>query len=65
LLYFEYLTTLSTIIILITRSSKDKDTQAPIILALVVQERIATVKALDIFYRDRAKLDNFFISIDI
>jgi hypothetical protein len=30
-----------------------------------VQERIITIKALDVFYRDRAKLNNFLISIDI
>jgi Domain of unknown function (DUF4939) len=30
-----------------------------------VQEHIATVKALDVFYKDQAKLDNFLISIDI
>jgi hypothetical protein len=30
-----------------------------------VQERTTTIKALDVFYKDRAKLDNFFISIDI
>jgi hypothetical protein len=30
-----------------------------------MQEHIITVKVLDIFYRDRAKLDNFLISIDI
>jgi hypothetical protein len=30
-----------------------------------VQEHTITVKALDVFYRDQAKLDNFFISIDI
>jgi hypothetical protein len=31
----------------------------------VVQERTTTVKVLDIFYKNRAKLDNFFISMDI
>jgi hypothetical protein len=31
----------------------------------MVQEYTTTVKALDIFYKDRAKLDNFLISIDI
>jgi hypothetical protein len=31
----------------------------------MVQEYIATVKILDVFYKDRAKLDNFLISIDI
>jgi hypothetical protein len=30
-----------------------------------VQERITIIKAPDIFYRDQAKLDNFFISMDI
>jgi Domain of unknown function (DUF4939) len=30
-----------------------------------VQEYTIIVKALDVFYRDQAKLDNFFISIDI
>jgi hypothetical protein len=31
----------------------------------VVQERITTVKIPNIFYRNRAKLDNFLISINI
>jgi hypothetical protein len=30
-----------------------------------MQERNAVVKALDLYYRDRSKLDSFFISIDI
>jgi hypothetical protein len=31
----------------------------------MVQEHITIIKTLDIFYRDQAKLDNFFISMDI
>jgi hypothetical protein len=64
-LYFKYPTTLSTIIILTTGSSKGKDTQALIILVLVIQKQTITIKAPDIFYRDQAKLNNFFIFIDI
>jgi hypothetical protein len=30
-----------------------------------MQEYTTTVKILDIFYRNQAKLDNFLISIDI
>jgi hypothetical protein len=30
-----------------------------------VQEYTATIKILDIFYKNQAKLDNFFIFIDI
>jgi hypothetical protein len=46
-------------------SSKNKDTYTLFILVLVVQEHTTTIKALDIFYKDRAKLDNFLISMDI
>jgi hypothetical protein len=35
------------------------------ILVIVVQERSAMVKALDLYYRDRSKLDSFLILIDI
>jgi hypothetical protein len=65
LLYFEHPITLSIIIISTARSSKSKDTYTPTIPALIIQEYTATVKVLDIFYRDRAKLDNFFIFMDI
>jgi hypothetical protein len=65
LLYFEHSTILLTIIISIAGSSKGKDTNTPIILVLVIQEYTATIKAPNIFYRDRAKLNNFFISINI
>jgi hypothetical protein len=65
LLYFEYLTALSIIIISTKRSSSGKEIALIVILAIAMQERNTMVKALDFYYRDRSKLDSFLMSIDI
>jgi hypothetical protein len=67
LLYFEHPITLSIIII----SARGSTSRKEVILALVaiqvivMQERNTIVKALDLYYRDRSKLDSFLILIDI
>jgi hypothetical protein len=65
LLYFEYPVTLSTIIISTKGFSSRKETVLIIIQAIAMQERNVMVKALDFYYKDKSKLDSFFISIDI
>jgi hypothetical protein len=67
LLYFEHSTALSTIIISTKGSSSRKEAAQALaaIQAITVQERSAVVKALDFYYRNKNKLDSFFILIDI
>jgi hypothetical protein len=67
LLYFEHPTALSIIIISARGSTSRKDVVITLaaIPAIVMQERSTVVKALDLYYRDRSKLDSFLISIDI
>jgi hypothetical protein len=36
-----------------------------VVQAIVVQERSIVVKALDLYYKDKNKLDSFLISMDI
>jgi hypothetical protein len=36
-----------------------------VIQAITMQERSTMVKAPDLYYRNKSKLDSFFISIDI
>jgi hypothetical protein len=65
LLYFEYPTTLSIIIISTKGSSSRKEIALIIIQAIVIQKRSTIVKALDLYYKDRSKLDSFLILINI
>jgi hypothetical protein len=36
-----------------------------VIQAIIIQEQNAMVKALDLYYRNKSKLDSFLMSIDI
>jgi hypothetical protein len=65
LLYFEHPTTLSIIIILTKGPSSRKEIVLVTIQAIAVQEQNAIIKALDLYYRDRNKLDSFLILINI
>jgi hypothetical protein len=65
LLYFEHPTILSTIAISTKGSSSRKEAALTIIPAIAIQKRSAIVKALDLYYRNKNKLDSFFISINI
>jgi hypothetical protein len=65
LLYFEYPIVLSIIVISTKRSSSRKKTVLTVILTIIIQERNIMVKALDLYYKNRSKLDSFLISIDI
>jgi hypothetical protein len=47
------------------RSSSRKETALIVIPAIAIQERNTMVKALDLYYKDRSKLDSFLILIDI
>jgi hypothetical protein len=66
-LYFEHPTALSIIIISARGSTNKKEVILVLVAiqAIVIQERSTVVKALDFYYRDRNKLDSFFILIDI
>jgi hypothetical protein len=65
LLYFEHPIILSTIIISTKGSSSRKETVLIIIQVIVIQEQNTIVKALDFYYKNKNKLDSFFILIDI
>jgi hypothetical protein len=54
-----------TIIISTKRSYSRKEAVPAIVQAIAVQERNTIVKALDLYYKERNKLDSFLISIDI
>jgi hypothetical protein len=67
LLYFKYFIVLS-IIIISTRGSINKKKIILILVviqAIIIQERNTIVKTLDLYYKNRNKLDSFFILIDI
>jgi hypothetical protein len=57
--------------LIITISARGSTSRKEIILTLIavqaiaIQEQSAMVKALDLYYKDRNKLDSFFILIDI
>jgi hypothetical protein len=51
--------------ILTKRSSSGKEAALAVIQAIVMQEQSAVVKALDLYYKDRSKLDSFLMLIDI
>jgi hypothetical protein len=57
--------------LIITISARGSTNRKEVILvltaiqAIVIQERSTIVKAPDLYYRDRSKLDSFLISIDI
>jgi hypothetical protein len=36
-----------------------------VVQAIIIQERSAVIKALDLYYKDRSKLDSFLMSMDI
>jgi hypothetical protein len=65
LLYFEHPIALSIIIILTKGSSSRKEVILIVIQAITMQEQNTMVKALDLYYRDKNKLNSFLISIDI
>jgi hypothetical protein len=67
LLYFKYPTALSIIIISAKGSTSRKNAiLAPVVIqAITVQKLSVIVKALNLYYKDRSKLDSFLISIDI
>jgi hypothetical protein len=46
-------------------SSSGKEAALAVIQAIVVQEQSVVVKALDLYYGDRSKLDSFLMLIDI
>jgi predicted nucleic-acid-binding protein len=65
LLYFEHPIALLIIIILTKGSSSRKEIVLIVIQIIIIQERNTIVKALDLYYRNRNKLDSFLILIDI
>jgi hypothetical protein len=69
LLYFEHPIALSTIIISARGSTSRKEVVSAltlaVILAIAIQERNTIVKAPNLYYRNRSKLDSFLMLIDI
>jgi hypothetical protein len=67
LLYFKHPIILSIIIISARGSTSRKEAILVLVVvqAIAIQERNIMVKAPDLYYKNRNKLDSFLISIDI
>jgi hypothetical protein len=64
-LYFEYPIVLPIIIISTKGYSSGKEVVLAVIQAIVMQEQNTIIKAPDLYYKDKSKLDSFLILIDI
>jgi hypothetical protein len=64
-LYFEHPIVLSIIIILFKESTNRREAILILIQAIRVQEQSVVIKAPDLYYKGKSKLDFFLISIDI